>query len=185
VRWLLVSISLLLIAASEQQTGEKVVFGVRIATEANSQVVGYIAIKYDGDGIIKSKRVFTSRDEFTKVLAGFWPSPFNPNKVNFFIENKVQGGVLKDSVLRRDYPYCPAFDSLWKLRFSDWPYNNKPLEKGWSLNLFRPSLKQEKYLCDRYGIKHMDSDYIVDTAFWQLLRDVTDSTWIANYKFIQ
>lgn len=173
------------LSASEIQEAERVVFGVRIATEANSEVVGYIAMKLDATGMVKSKRIFTSRDEFTKVIAGFWPSPFNPKRINYFKENNIVGGVLKDSIFRKEYPYCPAFDSLWKLRFSDWPYNNRPLEKGWSLNLFRPSLKQEKYLCDRYGIKHIDHDYIVDTSFWQLLRDVTDTMWIENYRFIQ
>ena len=174
-----------LLAAKPTQEGDRTIFGVRISTEANSQVVGFVAFKVSSDGMIRSKRIFTSQDEFIKVVSGFWPSPYNPQRINYFEQNHVRGGVLKDSVFRKDYPFCPAFDSLWKIRFSDWPYENRHLESGWSLNRYKPSLKQEKYLCDRYNIKHLDFDYIIDTNFWNLLHDVTDSSWIANYKFMQ
>lgn len=185
MRFLLWISLMLLLGSFLPQEESKIVFGVRIATEANSQVVSYIAIKYGSGGVISSKRVFTSKDEFIRVLSGSWPSPFNPKRINYFELNKVRGGVFKDSVLRKEYPYCPSLDSLWKLRFSDWPYNNRPLETGWSLNRYKPGPKQEKYLCDRYNIKHLDFDYIVDTNFWNLMRDVSDSSWIATYKFIQ
>lgn len=181
ILWLVTSGCLL----SGTQSEDRVAFGVRISTEANSSVVGFIALKYSSDGMLRAKRVFTSPEEFIKVLAGFWPSPFNPGRINYFEYYQIPGGVYRDSITRKDYAYCPAFDSLWKIRFSDWPYNNRPLEAGWSLNRYRPSLKQEKYLCDRYNIKHLDFDYITDTSFWQLMRDVSDSAWIENYKFIQ
>jgi hypothetical protein len=162
----------------------KYVFGARISTGSNSQMVSYIAMKYSEDGILRGTRVYTSKDEFIKVLSGYWPSPFNPNKIDYFKQNKVMGGVFVNDTIRAEVGYCPALDSLWKIRFSDWPYQGRN-EPGWSLNRTRPSLKQEEYLVKRYNIKQFDFDYIVDTNFWNLLYDVTDSTWIENYKFIQ
>lgn len=166
-----------------KQTSYKYVFGARISTGANSQVVTFVAQKYSEDGLLRASRVFTNKDEFIKVLSGYWPSPFNPNKTDYFRENRIVGGVFVNDTIRVEIGYCPAMDSLWKIRFSDWPYMGRN-EAGWSLNRMRPNLKQEEYLANRYNIKQLDFDYIVDTNFWKLMYDVTDSTWIENYKFI-
>lgn len=166
-----------------KQPAFKVVFGVKISTGANSTLVSYIAMRYSDDGVLRAKRIYTSKDEFIKVLSGYWPSPFNPQKIDYFKENNVMGGVFVNDTIRIEVGYCPALDSLWKIRFSEWPYKGWS-QAGWSLNKSRPSLKQEEYLAKRYHIKQLDFDYIVDTNFWNLLYDVTDSTWISNYKFI-
>lgn len=167
-----------------EQPSYRIVFGARISTGANSSLVSFVAMRYSNDGVLRAKRVYTSKDEFIKVLSGYWPSPFNPGKIDYFKQNKIVGGVFVNDTIRAEIGYCPSLDSLWKIRFSDWPYHGRN-EAGWSLNRTRPSLKQEEYLAKRYNIKHLDFDYIVDTNFWNLLYDVTDSTWIENYKFIQ
>lgn len=166
-----------------KQPAYRIVFGARISTGVNSSVVSFVAMKYSEDGILRAKRNYSSKDEFIKVLSGYWPSPFNPDKTDYFQLNKVVGGVFVNDTIRVEIGYCPSLDSLWKIRYSDWPFHGKN-EAGWSLNRTRPSLKQEAYLADRYHIKQLDFDYIVDTNFWKLLYDVTDSTWIENYKFI-
>lgn len=159
------------------------VFGARISVGVNSSLVSFVAMKYSDDGILRAKRYYTSKDEFIKVLSGYWPSPFNPDKIDYFKANHVIGGVFVNDTIRVEIGYCPSMDSLWKIRFSDWPFHGKN-EAGWSLSKTRPSLKQEEYLAKRYNIKQLDFDYIVDTNFWKLLYDVNDSTWIENYKFI-
>jgi len=81
----------------------------------------------------------------------------------------------------------------------DWPsiYNPKRINyfeernlqcgitTGWSSNLYKPSLKQEKFLHENYGIANIDGDFFLDTAFWKLLSDIQDPSWIANYKSLQ
>lgn len=166
-----------------KQPSYRYVFGAKISTGPNSTLVSFVAMKYSEDGILRGKRYYTSKDEFIKVLSGYWPSPFNPQKIDLFKANKVIGGVFVNDTIRAEVGFCPALDSLWKIRFSDWPYHGRN-EAGWSLNRTRPSLKQEEYLTERYHIKQLDFDYIVDTNFWKLLYDVTDSTWIENYKFM-
>jgi hypothetical protein len=159
------------------------VFGARIAIGVNSSMVSFVAMKYSNDGILRAKRYYTSKDEFIKVLSGYWPSPFNPEKIEYFKENKIIGGVFVNDTIHMEVGYCPSLDSLWKLRFSDWPYHGRN-EAGWSLSKTRPGPKQEEYLAKRYNIKQLDFDYIVDTNFWKLLYDVTDPKWIEEYKFI-
>jgi len=161
----------------------RVIFGVRIAMGHNSQMTSFIAMRYSADGILREKRTF-AHEEFIKVLSGYWPSPFNPNRINYFEQENVLGGVLVDSLTKKNYPYCPALDSLWKIRFSDYPFQGGN-ESGWSLGMYKPSLKQEKFLADRYHITNLDIDYVTDTNFWVLLRDVSDSLWIDTYRSIQ
>lgn len=165
-----------------QQEG-RVVFGVRIAMSANSTMTSFVAMRYSADGILREQKSFY-RDDFIRVISGYWPSSFNPKRINYFEQENVLGGVLYDSTTLQQYPYCPAIDSLWKIRFSDYPFRGGN-ETGWSLDMYKPSLKQEKYLVDRYHIKHLDLDYVIDTNFWILLRDVSDSLWIMNYRSIQ
>ena len=159
----------------------RLAFGVRIGVVANGQMVNYIAIKYSPSGSIKEQRFYT-RDEFIHVLSGDWPSPYNIIKENLFEKNEVQGGIVYQKEFEKKYSYCPAFDSLWKIRYSDYPMRGGPNERGWSLGIYSPSLKQTKYLADRYHISYLDNDYVMDTNFWHLLQDVTDSTWIVDYK---
>jgi len=160
---------------------ERVAFGVRIGVVANGQMVNYVAIKYTPSGTIKEQRFYT-RDEFIHVLSGDWPTPYNPTKKDLFEENKIVGGIIFKEEFMKKYTYCPAFDSLWKIRYADYPTRGGPNERGWSLGIYSPSLKQTKYIADRYHISYLDNDYVMDTNFWHLLKDVTDSVWISEYK---
>lgn len=161
----------------------RIVFGVRIAMSSNSQLTSFVGLRYSQEGLLKEKRIFT-RDDLIRVLSGYWPSPFNPKRINYFEQENVFGGVYVNDTFLEKVPYCPAIDSLWKVRFSDYPFNNGN-GVGWSNGLYRPTTAQEKYLIDRYHIKHLDIDYFIDTNFWVLLRDVSDSAWRANYRSIQ
>jgi len=161
---------------------DRVVFGVRISVGANSQIVSYVAMRYSPDGVLREKRNYT-HDEFIRVVSGDWPSSYNPKKQNLFELNGVQGGVIYNDTFKKSYPYCPAFDSLWKIRYSDYPFKGGERSgTGWSLGIYSPSLKQQKYIADHYHIKYLDTDFIIDTNFWQLLKDVQDSAWISSYK---
>jgi hypothetical protein len=75
-------------------------------------------------------------------------------------------------------------DSLWKIRFGTYPFKHRT-DPGWSNKYHKPSPRQEKYLYDRYGVYHVDSDFFLDTSFWRLLQDVKDTAWINNYKSLR
>ncbi|MBI3237765.1 MAG: hypothetical protein HYZ43_02795, partial [Flavobacteriia bacterium] len=70
----------------------RIVFGVRISMTHSSQMTSFIAIRYNSEGVLREKRIF-SQDEFIKVLSGFWPSPYNPKRINYFEKENVFGGV--------------------------------------------------------------------------------------------
>jgi hypothetical protein len=161
----------------------RMVFGVRIAMSSNSQMTTFIGLRYSAEGVLREKRYF-SKDEFIKVASGFWPSPFNPKRINYFEQENVFGGVYVNDTFLEKIPYCPVLDSLWKIRYSDYPFRGVN-DVGWSNGLYKPTTAQEKYLIDRYHIKHLDQDYFIDTNFWVLLRDVSDSAWVANYHAIR
>src|SRR5690554_7206020 len=73
--------------------------------------------------------------------------------------------------------YGAAFDSLWKVRFKSHPFDHR-LGDGWSMGEIRPSLKQQAYIYDRYGVRGYDQDFFADTSFFKLLKDVMDPQWI-------
>ena len=160
----------------------KTVFGVRISLSGDGSLVGFKAIRYLSNGAVKEERPF-QRDEFIKMASGFWPSPYNPERRNYFEENEIFGGVFVDSTTNEKISYCPAIDSLWKLRFRETPFQGQA-EAGWATGQYQPSPQQLKYLAVRYNIRQLDLQYIVDTNFWNLLHDVSDSTWIANYRLM-
>lgn len=181
MRWFFVIVFFILFSFKPKPVEEyRVVFGVKIAMTVNSQMTSFIAMRYSSEGILREKRVYC-KDDFIRIVSGDWPSSFNPKRVNLFQEHGVFGGVYHNDTIKKSFPFCPVLDSLWKLRFSDYPFRGGN-EVGWSLGLYKPSYKQEKYLSDRYHFKQMDFEYIVDTNFWKLLQDVSDTNWVFQYK---
>lgn len=158
------------------------IFGVRVAFQANSEITTFVCF-LDNGRTYTHKRIL-SETEFIKFASGHWPSIYNPKRINYFEERNLNCGVMKDSFNNKDLTFCLPFDSLWKIRFSTYPYRGS-MEEGWSGKLYKPSEKQELYLYNNYGIKSIDADFFIDTNFWKILSDVQDPLWIANYKSLQ
>lgn len=161
------------------QTRAKGCFGVRVSIGANSTMCTY-ACWLDNGRVLTNKRLY-DRDSFIKVVSGEWPSIYNPERINYFEENNVACGVAFDSTYWKDMTYCVPMDSLWKIRFGTYPFKFSS-EIGWSNKYHKPSPKQEKYIYDRYGVRDVDAEFFLDTSFWRLLQDVSDTAWIKNYK---
>lgn len=159
----------------------RTVFGVRISYSSTGSV--YTLAVFIHDGRVLTKKKILSDKEFAFFASGEWPSIYNPMRQNLFDENAVYGGVYEDSITLQKIPYCFALDSLWKVRFRMYPFQGKN-EYGWSQDAYFPSLKQKKYLYDRYGVEQIDTKFFLDTSFWKLLRDVRDPQWISTYKNI-
>lgn len=157
----------------------KPVFGVRVALQSTGSLVTFVC--YLDNGRVYTHKRVVSQDEFIKILSGHWPSLYNPKRINYFEEQNIFGGVLVDSITGKTSTYCPALDSLWKIRFSTFPFRTSA-ENGWAHRLQRPSLAQEKYLYDNYKVAQIDGEFFLDTNFWRITRDVVDSGWIMNYK---
>lgn len=163
-------------------TSVKPVFGVRVSFGANSSINTYVCYLYNGR-ILTNKRV-VDEATFIKFVSGYWPSIYNPERINYFEKNNVGCGIEKDPETQIETAYCDPFDSLWKIRFQFYPFREGTGE-GWSNKLHKPSLQQEKYLYDRYNVEAIDAQFFLDSSFWLLLQDVQDPVWIANYKAMQ
>jgi hypothetical protein len=178
MKWLIL-ISWIFLGSILWTPSGKGVFGVCVSYQATGKIKTYIAYIQTTSGI-RHKRIL-SEDEFIKFAAGYWPSVYNPSKVNLFTLEHIKCGVDLDAKLRIENVYCNPLSSLWKLRFRVSPMK-KNHEEGWSSKEYRPSSGQEQYLYKEFGIRNIDHDFFVDTNFWKLLRSVEDPEWINYYK---
>ncbi len=171
------------IVASSAHYSEPVraVFGVRIAIQANSGLTTFVCFLDNGRTL--SQRKILSQREFVYIASGKWPSIYNPQRRNYFEERNLTIGIYTDSFSFQETDYCVPCDSLWKLRFSRFPFNTVN-ESGWSNEKYRPSDLQEKYLFEAYNVRNIDADYFLDSNFWKILSDVQDGRWVLNYKAI-
>ena len=158
------------------------VFGVRVSIGANSQINTFVCFLNNGR-VLTKKKIF-DKESFIKIISGYWPSIYNPHRINYFEENNIGCGVEIDSITTKPISLCNPFDSLWKIRFSTYPFQHNT-EMGWSNKMHKPSSKQEIYLYDRYNVGYVDADFFLDTNFWRILRDVEDTAWIDNYKSLR
>ena len=158
------------------------VFGVKISIGVNSQITSYIC--YIDNGRVLTKGRIVDEETFVKIVSGYWPSIYNPNRIDYFKQNNINCAILTDSITQKPIVGCVPMDSLWKIRFTTYPFRTSG-EMGWSNKYHKPSPGQEKYLYDRYGVRQVDADYFLDTSFWMLMQDVTDPNWIANYRSIR
>ncbi|MES2588138.1 MAG: hypothetical protein V4622_04105 [Bacteroidota bacterium] len=157
----------------------KTVFAVQVNMQTNSQM--YTIVVYIDNGRTLTHKKNLTKDEFVKFASGKWPSIYNPERKNLLAENNILCGLVKDSITKKDVVFCSPLDSLWKLRFSDYPFNNGK-EKGWSRELYKPSSKQAIFLKDNYAVNDLDFGFFMDANFWKIMRDVQDPDWIKKYR---
>lgn len=154
----------------------QVSFAVKIGILPTGDLTQYAVMYYKDGRLVSSLPI-----NFTQLMnigTGKWPIPNSTTFYNFFEEKGLKDDTLEDGSILF---YTAAFDSLWKIRFEAHPFNHQ-LGKGWSQGEIRPSLKQQEYIYNRYGVRGYDQDYFSDTSFFLLLKDVLDKNWIAEYK---
>ncbi len=157
----------------------KPIFGVQIRHLHTTKMYSFVAF-LDNGLELTYKKILTD-DDFVKFASGHWPSIYNPQRINLFEKNDVGCGMFQDSLMLKAVPYCFPVDSLWKIRYSDFPFQGNT-EKGWSNDFNKPSLRQAKFLEENYLVKDVNRDYFLDTNLWKILRDVRDKEWIDHYK---
>lgn len=180
MKHLFLVIALSVFRTSLDQTPDEtnnLIFGIRVSYAASGEMVTYTM--FHKNGSLKQHQRKLSRDEFIKFASGYWPSPYNYKRYNYFEQFGINCGVIVDSITRKEYCDCPPLDSLWKIHFARWPFSYNV--EGWAGRNHLPSLKQNEFLFERYGIANIDQNYFSDTSCWLILRDVSDPTWISGY----
>lgn len=158
----------------------KPVFGVCISNNATGSFYTFIAYLKTDYGTKVAQRTLLKKD-LIKFASGYWPSVYNPQRDDLFSEHDLYCGVQFDSSVWEEYPMCSPMDSLWKIRFRGYPFQDGSAA-GWANNDFRPSTNQAQYLYKEFGIRNIDHDFFVDTNFWKLLQCVSDKNWIDRYR---
>lgn len=176
---LLLPISVGLSQAPSQQQPPSWTFGVSLMTGPSSQLFSLYLVKEYGLEVVSTEAI--TREQFVLQAAGAVPSKANPQGENLFQRYDVVACIHPDSA--KYFQDCFVFDELWKLRF--WEYPFAPLQgqqpgRGWSEKREAPSPRQMLLLSD-YGILYLNGLARGESAF-KLLRDVSDSSWVDNYR---
>ncbi|TXI87233.1 MAG: hypothetical protein E6Q37_02465 [Crocinitomicaceae bacterium] len=158
------------------------VFGVQVRPQTGSNMFTFVAFLDNGRELTYRKILNT--DDFVRIASGHWPSIYNPTRENLLEKNRIACGMFNDSIHLKLIPYCFATDSLWKIRFSEYPFNNGS-GKGWAGDYSKPSARQALYLKENYKVDNVDHNYFLDTNFWKIMRDIQDTAWIAHYKSLK
>jgi hypothetical protein len=159
----------------------RTVFGISVSANGVNSGMTFALVT-----IAYGKRIgfqHITQNDFIQIASGHWKSPANTNHEDLFEKNNVLGGVFSDTVTYEKIVFCPALDSLWKLRYSYNPY--QPNENGWAGEKYQPNSKQAIYLYENYGLYNINNDLFVDTNCWKILRDVCNPEWITNYKSLR
>lgn len=157
----------------------KGVFALKIGIQGDGSLYtlyGFI----DNGRSLTHQRILT-KQEFIRFASGFWPSIYNPEKINYFKLNNIECGTLKDVNNITNHTFCVPLDSVWKLKYIYFPFSNNP-ETGWAKGNYGPSEKQFKYLKENYNLITFENSYFKDEYLWKLLMDIQNQQWINNYK---
>jgi hypothetical protein len=157
------------------------VFSVKIALQADGSIFQLIAYCKNGDRITNKR--FLTEQEFIQYSTGNWSSIYNPERINYLRKYNLNCGFIIDEFSRQQLFGCMPLDSLWKIRYSSYPYHGV-MESGWAGTENGPTEGQLNYLKERYNVSNLNIDAFADSNLYKLLYDVMDSTWIANYKFM-
>ncbi len=180
---LCVSTVLLSGISSEKVTSSyRIGFGVKIGILPTGGITQYAIIHYRQEKLTQIQPI--DLPTLLKVATGKYPIPRTNIFTDFFKYHEVSHTRLPDSTFIPKENYMVAFDSIWKIRFDIHPFDARQGE-GWSIGRHRPSLRQQEYLFHTYGARAYDQDYICDTSFYKLLRDVVDTAWITQYKALR
>src|SRR5690606_14872347 len=163
----------------QQQVPVSHTFGLSLNTGMNNELFTLFILKMHGLHVIDRRPL--TRQQFVLQAQGAIPSEANPDQVNFFRKFKVEPCVHPDST--KYYMDCPVLDDLWKLRFWEYPFH--PMDgqhpgRGWAGKKAAPNAQQMVKLAD-YGFMRL-SDIIHGENVFRLLHDVSDSTWVVNYR---
>ena len=155
------------------------VFAGKVCVQGNGDL--YIFFAFLDNGVNLTHMKVLTKDEFIKFASGYWPSIYNPERRDYFKEHQLDCGVVKHPEFHQNISVCVPLDSLWKIRYSMYPFTNNN-DKGWSEGVYRPSDKQSMYLLQRYGVHSFETNYFLDEKFWLLLHDIQDTAWVSMYK---
>lgn len=165
---------------SDSNIKNRIAFGVKIGLLPTGGLTQYAIVNYRNGRKAGMRPV--SLPELIKIGTGKWPVPGTHSFYDFFDDEGLYEIQIGDSTNQIDYH--AAFDSLWKIRFVEHP-THEDMGRGWSQGDARPSLKQQAFIYNTYGVRGYDQEYFTDSSFFKLLRDVLNPEWVEHYKSLK
>lgn len=140
-------------------------FGFKLITNSSGQLVTYGYIKIHEDG--RNEYIWLTQKNFMQQVTGQQPSKANKNNENFLEKHQIR---------------WETFDLLWKLRYSEFPYDTESRqEQGWAGKMFVPSDAQWAFLKENYDYDEL-TDFIYGDNMWKLLKDIQDPNFASQYS---
>ena len=127
-------------------------------------LITFAIIEISEKGLVN--RTFLSYHDWLLQIIGVQQSEANPEGKNILKDAGIEGPEI--------------LDELWKLRYSEPPYDGAPPEKGWAGNERIPTEGQMEML-SQFGIKTI-SDYFYGKNLLKLLNAMEDPGWVADYQ---
>mgnify|MGYP003394232862 CR=1 FL=1 len=157
-------------------------FGISMATGVGNQLYTCYLVKELDNRVIATEPMTVS--EFILQAQGVKPSTANPDGRNFFLENRINTCLAFEDTEAAEFLYrCDPLEDLWKLRFQEYPFllsSGQQPGSGWAETRNAPSARQMLLLAD-YGILYL-TGLCRGKDMFRLLHDMTDSSWVSNYR---
>lgn len=129
-----------------------------------STLITFAIVEISPKGDIKYN--FLSRQNWMHQIVGIQESLANPTGTN----------ILKDIGLEGP----DVIGDLWKLRYSETPYANQAVEKGWAGKLTIPTEGQMEML-KQFGVETINNWFYGENMY-RLLKAMNDPAWVAEYQ---
>jgi len=128
-------------------------------------LVTFAIIEINAKGEVVN-RVFLGRQNWMHQIVGMQQSVANPEGKNLLKEAGIKGPEVMDDV--------------WRLRYSESPYDSTPVDKGWAAKPRMPSDGQMQML-QKFGVKTIN-DYFYGQNLYNLLKAMDDPGWVSEYQ---
>lgn len=126
-------------------------------------LINYAIIEISDKGVVT--RTFFGRQDWLHQIVGIQQSSANPEGKNLLKDAGIEGPEI--------------LDELWKLRYSEPPYDGSPNLKGWAGKPRIPTEGQMGML-QQFGIKTIN-DFFYGDNLYKLLNSMEDPGWVADY----
>ncbi|HAN77440.1 MAG TPA: hypothetical protein DCQ31_06530 [Bacteroidales bacterium] len=138
--------------------------GFNLIPTASGSVINYLLVRVDDNKISVVRNL--TRENFLGQLNGTIESNANPDKVDLLKAHNITNPNM--------------VDSLWKLRYAEYPFRSAGITKGWSGKPGMPTPEQLQLLKE-FGMTNL-SDIIYGENALRLLQTMENSAWIEKYK---
>lgn len=153
-------------AFSQERKLAQYYFGFKIIGNGMGELVSYGIMRVSPNG--ETEVTYMTKGNFFLQVAGFQESKANPEKINYWRTKEIDARITS---------------KLWKLKYSEYPYQRNEDTEGWAGLKYSASPGQIRFL-SKYGVKKVISEFIYGENFFQLLKDMQSPEWQYEYSLL-